>query len=108
MAKRGTYRVWFHHGPDLSIKTRAEKGIAEIRGSSLTVRSATAERDFPIDAHVKVSMFRFHGLARVVRLDAGEERLYLGVVRFMIGQFFVGNHFGTGRLFKELSRLTVS
>lgn len=106
MAKGGTYRVFFHRGKDLSIKTRVEKGTAEIYGSSLTVRSAAGDFTVPLDREAKASMILLYGLARVVVLDRNGKRTYMGVIRLMVGQFVIGNRLGTGRLFKDLSNLT--
>ena len=48
-------------------------------------------------------MFRLHGLGRVIEIDHRQGRLFLSVVRLMIGQFAFIDFFKTGALFKQLS-----
>jgi len=52
---------------------------------------------------MEVELFRFHGLGRVIRVEHRLGRLYLSVVRVMIGQFAIINFFKTGALHKALS-----
>ncbi len=54
---------------------------------------------------VEVELFRLHGLGRVVRLDYRGGRVFLGVVRLMIGQFAFINFVKTGALHKELGAI---
>ena len=97
------YRVFFHHGAELGLKTRASKGEAWIDDSALHIKGPTGTTDVAMADLLKVELFRLHGLGRVIRAEHQGGRLYLAVVRFMIGQFASVNFFGTGELHKKLA-----
>ena len=65
------YKVAFHRGSELSLKTKVEKG-------------------------------------RVIRLEKRNGRLFITVVRLMIGQFAFINFFKTGSLHQQLSHFSKS
>jgi hypothetical protein len=54
---------------------------------------------------VEADLFRLHGLGRVIRVDYQGGRVFLAVVRLMIGQFAFINFFATGSLHKQLSAI---
>lgn len=99
------YRVFFHQGEELGLKTRVSRGEAWLDGEGLHVRGASQFLIKRTDI-VGVELFRLHGLGRVVRVDHSRGRLFLSVVRLMIGQFAFINFFKTGSLHKELTVLT--
>ena len=103
------YRVFFYQGDELGIKTRVSKGEAWIDDVGLHINGPSGTKVTLPKADVqKVEMFRLYGLARVIRIDHRGVRLFLAVVRFMIGQFASVNFFRTGRLQKALSDLLPS
>jgi hypothetical protein len=57
------------------------------------------------DDMVEAELFRLHGLGRVIRLDYRGGRVFLGVVRLMVGKFAFINFFKTGALHKELDAI---
>ncbi|WP_109486607.1 hypothetical protein [Occallatibacter savannae] len=96
------YTVFFHIGNELGLKTKVLKGRAWLDNSCLRVEGLTSlEISFRDVSRVK--MFRLHGLGRVIEIDHRQGRLFLSVVRVMIGQFAFINFFKTGALFKQLS-----
>jgi len=99
------YKVFFHRGNELGLKTTVLKGYAWLDGSSLHIEGPESF-DVPFDELQQVSMFRLHGLGRVIRIEYGHGRMFLSVTRLMIGQFAFINFFKTGQLYKELSALT--
>jgi len=100
-----TYKVFFHVGEELGLKTRVEKGNAALDESSLRVDGPTG-LVVPLKDITAVKLFRLHGLGRVVQIDHRHGRLYLTVVRFMIGQFATINFAKTGKLHALLAATT--
>ena len=101
------YKVFFHQGEDLGIKTHVNKGTAWVDGTGLHVEGPETITLLAKDI-TGVELFRLHGLGRVVKIDHRMGRLYLSVVRLMIGQFAFINFFKTGYLHQELSVLASS
>jgi hypothetical protein len=99
------YRIFFHHGDELGLKTRVSKGKAWIDNTGLTIKGKNGTTSIPRANFQKVEMFRLHGLGRVIRVDHSGGRLFMAVVRLMIGQFVLINFFQTGKLQRTLSSL---
>ncbi len=95
------YRVFFHQGDELSLKTRVAQGEAWIDGAGLHVKGHD-ELLIPANDLLAAELFRLHGLGRVIRVEHREGRLFLSVVRLMIGQFALINFLKTGKLHEEL------
>jgi hypothetical protein len=100
------YKVAFHRGDELTLKTRVEKGQAWLDDDGLHVDVPTggvfvAKKDL-----LSAELFRLHGLGRVIRIETQSGRLFLTVVRVMIGQFAFINFFKTGSLQKQLSQIS--
>ena len=100
-----TYKVFFYIGEELGLKTRALKGRAWLDDSGLHVEGPT-NLSIPRSEVRQVEMFRLHGLGRVIQVDHTNGRLFVSVVRLMIGQFAFINFFKTGDLFKKLLAIT--
>jgi hypothetical protein len=96
------YKVFFHAGDELVLKTRVSRGEAWLDSEGLHVRG-NQEILIPKSQIIEAELFRLHGLGRVIRLEHREGRMFLSVVRLMIGQFAFINFFKTGKLCKELS-----
>lgn len=96
------YRVFFHQGPELALKTRVEKGTAWLDDLGLHI-DGPPEVLIPAGDLLEAELFRLHGLGRVIRIEHRAGRLYLAVVRLMIGQFALINFFKTGDLHKQLA-----
>jgi hypothetical protein len=96
------YKVFFHRGDELSLKTRVSKGRAWLDNAGLHIdgqdRFTISSRDI-----LEAELFRLHGLGRVIRIEHRGGRLFLSVVRLMIGQFAFINFFQTGILQKLLA-----
>jgi hypothetical protein len=99
-------KIFFHHGTELVLETRVSKGTAWIDDSGLNIKGPSSTLVIQKAEISKVEMFRLHGLARVIRVDYQGGRVYLAVVRFMIGQFASVNFFKTGRLHRTLVSLS--
>jgi hypothetical protein len=99
------YKVFFHVGDELGLKTRVLKGRTWLDDSGLHVEGAMSLA-IPQPDLKQVKLFRLHGLGRVIQVDYANGRLFLSVVRLMIGQFAFINFFKTGALFKQLAAIT--
>ncbi|HKB97011.1 MAG TPA: hypothetical protein VKB94_09180 [Rhizomicrobium sp.] len=109
MANTGErYRIFFHNGNELGLKTRVSKGEAWIDKTGVNIKEANGNSIRIPSADIqKVEMFRLHGLGRVIRIEHRSGRVFLSVIRLMIGQFALINFFRTGKLQKALSALLV-
>jgi hypothetical protein len=98
------YKVFFHRGTELGLKTHVEKGKAWLDSEGLQI-DAPDGFTIPSNDILEVELFRLHGTGRVIRLDYRGGRVFLSVVRLMIGQFAFINFFKTGALHKQLAAI---
>jgi hypothetical protein len=99
------YKVFFHRGDELTLKTRVMKGHAQLDDAGLHIEGREGF-DIPLGELEDAELFRLHGLGRVIRIEHRQGRLFLSVTRLMIGQFALINFFKTGALHKELVAVT--
>jgi hypothetical protein len=104
VASSTKYKVFFYAGQELGLKTRVSRGEAWLDDAGLHV---SGDNEFLVARSDlrSAELFRLHGLGRVIRVEHTGGRLFLSVVRFMIGQFATINFFKTGELHKELVAL---
>ena len=102
---KNSYKVFYHQGPELGLKTHVLKGRAWIDDSGQKINDSVEDLFISSSDIEEVEMFRLHGLARVIRVDHKGGRLYLSVVRFMIGQFASANFFKSGELHSKIASL---
>ncbi len=102
------YKIFFHHGEELGIKTRVAKGEAWIDDAGLNIKGPLGDTIIASSDVLEVELFRLHGLGRVIRVEHRGGRLFLSVVRFMIGQFALINFVQTGVLQGALADLAKS
>jgi len=95
------YKVFFHIGDELGLKTRVQRGAVSLSDSELLL-NATTTVSIPITNMKSATLFRLHGLGRVIELDHAEGRLFVSVIRFMIGQLASINFLKTGELHRRL------
>ena len=99
------YKVMYHVGPDISLKTKVNEGILTIRDGAVSIEGK-APFDLPLENITSVELFRLHGLGRMIKVCCGEQNLFVSVIRFnFFGYFALINFFGTGRLRDELSKV---
>jgi hypothetical protein len=99
------YKVFFHRGDELTLKTRVMKGHAQLDDSGLHIEGSGGF-DIPLSELQEAELFRLHGLGRVIRIEHHQGRVFLAVTRLMIGQLALINFFKTGALHKELVAVT--
>jgi hypothetical protein len=92
------YKAFFHLGDELTLKTHVEQGRAWVDAAGLHVENSSASIFIPQNALISSRIFRLHGLGRVIEVDHRGGRLFVSVVRLMIGQFAFINFFKTGGL----------
>ena len=107
-AMKNVYKIFFHSGPEIGLRTHVLRGTASIDVSGLSVQGPHGCSFISSESITDVELFRLHGTARVIRIDHRGGRLYLAVVRFMIGQFASVNFFKTGELYGRLENLPKS
>ena len=103
-----SYKVFFHFGQEIGLKTRVSKGTAWIDASGLNIEGPSGSSLIPASDIKEAELFRLHGTTRVIRVDYAGGRVYLAAVRFMIGQFASVNFFKTGELHKMLADMASS
>jgi hypothetical protein len=98
------HKVFFHRGTELGLKTRVQKGKAWLDSTGLHIEGPDAFT-IPSNDILEAELFRLHELGRVIRLDYRGGRVFLSVVRLVIGQFAFINFFKTGALHKQLAAI---
>ncbi|HTD23835.1 MAG TPA: hypothetical protein VK738_14345 [Terriglobales bacterium] len=101
------YKVFFHCGNELSLKTKVAKGRAWLDDTGLHVEGQNGFT-IPSGDILDTELFRLHGLGRVIRIEYRGGRLFLSVVRLMIGQFAFINFLRTGALHKQIAAVAKS
>jgi hypothetical protein len=105
---KNSYRVFYHQGQEIGIRTHVSKGTAWVDSSGLHIHGPGGTSFVPAADIKEVELFRLHGSMRVIRVDYQGGRLFLAVIRFMIGQFALVNFFKTGALHRTLAGLATS
>ena len=99
------YRVFFHQGPEIGLKTHVSKGHAWVEESGLMIQGRSGTPAISVRNIREVELFRLHGTMRVIRVDHQDGRIFVSVVRFMIGQFAFVDFSKTGELQRALENL---
>jgi hypothetical protein len=97
-----TYRVMYHVGDALTLRTKVLRGRASLTRDALTI-TGPSPVELPLrDLHA-AELFRLHGLGRCVRISHEKGVVYVSVVRFVLfGYFAVINFLRTGELARRL------
>ncbi len=99
------HKVIFHRGEELGLKTRVQKGKAWLADEGLHIEGPDGLLPIiPNSSLLSIELFRLHGLASVIRVDYQGGRLFLSVIRFLIGgQLMLVNYYKTVELQKALA-----
>jgi hypothetical protein len=96
------YRIIYHIGKEIDVKTKVESGTLTWQEQSLFISGASSF-EVPFSSFISVDMFRMHGLGRMIKLVCSDRTIFLTVVRFNIaGYFAVINFFKAGELHEKL------
>jgi hypothetical protein len=96
------YKIMFHAGSDLNLKTRGFKGEAWIDQSGLNIQGPMGEIFVKRQDIQRTELLRVHGLGRVIRIEKRSGNLLVSVDRLKAGPFALINFLRTGRLHREL------
>src|SRR4051812_25330246 len=101
-------KVFFHLGDSLTVKTKVQKGKAWVDDAGLHVEGRGGP---PIVISrsdiISADLFRLHGTCTVIRVDHKKGRVFLSVIRFLIGgQLMLVNYHGTVAMHRKLAELT--
>jgi hypothetical protein len=98
------YRVIYHVGRELTMKTRVSSGSLTIQDDVISI-SASSPVTIPFSEIVSVEMFRLHGLGRMIKLACKERTIFLTVVRINLwGYFIVINFFRARELYETIKK----
>jgi hypothetical protein len=102
------YKVFFHRGEQLGLKTKVQKGQAWLDNDGLHVEGPGGLLPLISKSNLlSAELFRLHGLCSVIRVDYQGGRLFLSVIRFLIGgQLMLVNYYKTVELQKRLAAIT--
>jgi hypothetical protein len=97
-----SYRIFFHHGPDLNFSTKVERGRMEVDSHAVTFIGEANPIRISFGQIKDIQLIRLHKIGRVVRIDHENGTSFLSVIRLMIGRFAITNFYTTGRAFKRI------
>lgn len=96
------YRVLYHVGDSVSLRTKALKGRLALTQDVLKI-TGPSPVELPVRELRSAELFRLHGLGRCIRISHDSGTLYVSVIRFLLyGYFAVINFFRTGDLARRL------
>jgi hypothetical protein len=102
MPHRMRYKVIYHVGPEMSLKTKVSSGTLTWQDGAICI-SGSSQLTIPFTEVTDVEMFRLHGLGRMLKLVCKERTVFLTVVRInLFGYFVIINFFGAGKLYESL------
>jgi hypothetical protein len=101
------YKVFFHLGEELGLKTKVQKGRAWLDDDGLHIDGPAGPLPLiPRSSLLSAEIFRLHGLCSVIRVEHQGGRLFLSVIRFLIGgQFVLVNYFKAVELHQSLAAI---
>jgi len=97
-----SYRVMYHVGDELNLRTKVLTGRASLTQEALTI-AGPSPIALPLRELRSVELFRLHGLGCVIRIAYEKDTVYVSVVRFVLfGYFAAINFLKTGELARRL------
>lgn len=101
-----TFLIFYNVGPELTLGTRGQKASLSLNGSSITLSGPTESLTLSGQQFYGITLARPHKVGTVIKIDMGNEYLFLAVRRLAIGQFVIINYVSTMRLFEKLSAVS--
>lgn len=96
------YKVIFHIGNDINLKTKVDSGILMLQEDSLSISGST-NLTIPYTTVTRVEMFRLYGLGRMIKVICSDRTIFISVFRLNLSGYFVFiNFFKTGHLYDEI------
>lgn len=98
------YKVIYHVGTDLTVKTRVSSGTLTYKDDAISISGPSA-LTIPFSEVTSVEMFRLHGLGRMIKMVCKGCTIFLTVARLnLFGYFVIINFFSAGELYEKLKR----
>ena len=88
------------------LRTKGNKACLSANGSSITLASPSEQLNLSGEQFQSITLARPHKVGTVIKIDMGNEYLFLAVRRLAIGQFVIINYVSTMRLFEQLSAIS--
>jgi hypothetical protein len=105
LAEIMSYKIIYHCGNEINLKTRTKSGRLNLESDSLII-SGKESISIPVECIVEVEMFRLQGLGRMLKVVHSEGTIFLTVVRFCLFDLFaMVNFLKTGKLHRELETI---
>ena len=96
------YKIIYHIGDEINIKTKAEGGILSLQEQSILI-SGLSTFEVPYTSLHSAELFRLNGLGRMIKIACSDRTIFLTVVRLNIaGYFVIINFFKAGELYKKI------
>jgi hypothetical protein len=100
-----SYRVIYHDGPELTLKTKVSSGRATVNREGLSIQGKT-KIEIPASKLTKVELYRLHGSMRMIKVEHAGGTVHVVPVRInLFGYFAIVNFLAARRLFDELNSL---
>jgi len=102
MGSEKPFRIAYHVGDELSLRTKAASGTLTMDGDGFRVSGPSGFVVAFADVR-RVELFRMHGLGRMIRVVCKDGTIMLTVVRLnLLGYLLIINFFRTGELYATL------
>lgn len=98
------YKIVFHIGSSIGLKTHADKGTIDLDQHQLVVSGKFSQASIALSAISSANLIKLGGIGTMIKVESEDETVFLSVIRFMIGQFAMTNYFATRRLHKALNK----
>ncbi len=101
-----TFSVFYSIGQELTLATKGQKARLLISGSSITLAGHGEQLKLTGQQFRSITLARPHKVGTIIKIDIGNDYLFLAVRRLAIGQFVIINYVSTMRLFEQLSAIS--
>lgn len=101
-----TFPVFYNIGQDLRLATKGQKARLTVHDSSITLAGHGEELNLSGQQFRSIALARLHKVGTIIKIDIGNEYLFLAVRRLALGQFVIINYVSTMRLFEQLSAIS--
>lgn len=102
-----TFPVFYSVGQELTLAAKGQKARLSINGSWITLAGKGEQLYLSGQQFRSITLARPHKIGTVIKIDIGNEYLFLAVSRLALGQFVIINYVSTMRLFEQLSAISV-
>jgi len=101
-----TFPIFYSVGQELTLATKGQKARLTVHGSSITLAGHGEQLNLSGQQFRSITLARPHKVGTIIKIDIGNEYLFLAVRRLAIAQFVIINYVSTMRLFEKLSAVS--